>query len=212
MYVAGSSVYLTLIDWNRGKQYVLWSMRDCRCCPRRSSGRHRQSRVHKTYCFPEVSVNKYFIIYQESKKRKNRANFVRKYMKYFINFLKNIKFNSVQNVIHKTFAVFGCPKVACSRDGARDFFVIHRWIMHYLPRALMRGRQSNFVNLTWYALHQWNKWKGELWRLVYNKYTYIHTYRYMANPRACMKTVFFLPISISKFRKTLRILKRLQTN
>ena len=24
--------------------------------------------------------------------------------------------------IHKTFAVFGCPKVACSRDGARDFF------------------------------------------------------------------------------------------
>ena len=30
-----------------------------------------------------------FIIYQESKKRKNRANFVRKYMKYFIDFLKN---------------------------------------------------------------------------------------------------------------------------
>ena len=47
-------------------------------------------------------------------------------MKYFINFLKNFKFNSVQNVIHKTFAVFGCPKAACSRDGARDFFVIHR--------------------------------------------------------------------------------------
>ena len=74
---------------------------------------HRQSRVHKTYCFPEVSVNKYLIIYQESKKRKNKANFIRKYMKYFINFLK-------------TFAVFGCPKVACSRDGAHDFFVIHR--------------------------------------------------------------------------------------
>ena len=68
---------------------------------------HRQSRVHKTYCFHEVSVNKYFIIYQESKKRKNKANFIRKYMKYFINFLKNIKFNSVHNVIpdviHKTF-------------------------------------------------------------------------------------------------------------
>ena len=47
-------------------------------------------------------------------------------MKYFINFLKNIKFNSVQNVIHNTFPVFGCSKVACSRDGARDFFVIHR--------------------------------------------------------------------------------------
>ena len=43
-------------------------------------------------------------------------------MKYFIYFLKNFKFNSVQNVIHKTFAVFGCPKVACSRDGASDFF------------------------------------------------------------------------------------------
>ena len=47
-------------------------------------------------------------------------------MKYFINFLKNVKFNSVHNVIHKTFAVFGCPKVASSRDGARDCFVIHR--------------------------------------------------------------------------------------
>ena len=30
---------------------------------RRNRGKHRQSRVHKTYCFPEVSVNKYFIIY-----------------------------------------------------------------------------------------------------------------------------------------------------
>ena len=43
-------------------------------------------------------------------------------MKYFINFLKTVKFNSVHNVIHKTLAVFSCPKVACSRDGARDFF------------------------------------------------------------------------------------------
>ena len=68
------------------------------------------------------NTNIYFIIYQESKKRKNRADFVRNYMKYFINFLKNFKFNSVRNVIHKTFAVFGCPKVACSCDGARDFF------------------------------------------------------------------------------------------
>ena len=74
------------------------------------------------YCFPEVSVNKYFIIYRESKKRKNKANFMQKYMKYFINFLKNVKFNAVHNVIHKTFAVFDCPKVACSRDGAREFF------------------------------------------------------------------------------------------
>ena len=56
----------------------------------------RQSRVHKTYCFPEVSVNKYFIVYQESKKRKNKANFVQKYLKYFINFQKNVKFNRVK--------------------------------------------------------------------------------------------------------------------
>ena len=71
-------------------------------------------------------------------------------MKCFVNFLKNVKFNSVHNVIHKTFAGFGCPKVACSRDGARDFFVIRRLIMHCFPRdrALMRGRQSNFHNLT----------------------------------------------------------------
>ena len=40
----------------------------------------------------------------------------------FTNFLKNVIFNAVHNVIHKTFAVFGCSKVPCSRDGARDFF------------------------------------------------------------------------------------------
>ena len=44
-------------------------------------------------------------------------------MKYFINFLKSVKLNSVHNVIHKTFAVFGCPKVACSHDDARDFLL-----------------------------------------------------------------------------------------
>ena len=55
---------LTLIDWDRGKQYVWWTR------------------------FTEVLVNKYFIIiiYQESKKRNDKANFIRKYMKYFNNF------------------------------------------------------------------------------------------------------------------------------
>ena len=43
-------------------------------------------------------------------------------MKYFINFLKNGQFNAVHNAIHKTFVVFGCPKVTCSRDGTHDFF------------------------------------------------------------------------------------------
>ena len=43
-------------------------------------------------------------------------NYIQKYMKYFINFLKF--------EIHKTFAVFGCPKVACSPDGAREFFLL----------------------------------------------------------------------------------------
>ena len=46
------------------------------------------SRGSTKHSFPEVSVNKYFIIYQESKKRNYKANFTRKYMKYFINFLK----------------------------------------------------------------------------------------------------------------------------
>ena len=41
-------------------------------------------------------------------------------MKYFGNFLKNAKFNAVHNVIDKTFAIFGCRKVACSRDGGRE--------------------------------------------------------------------------------------------
>ena len=65
-------------------------------------------------------------MYQESKKRKNKANVMRKYVKYSINFLKNVKFNSTHDVIYKIFAGFregfGCPKVACSRDCARDFF------------------------------------------------------------------------------------------
>ena len=30
------------------------------------------------------------------------------------------------NVIYKIFAVFGFPKVACFREGARDFFVTYR--------------------------------------------------------------------------------------
>ena len=77
-----------------------------------------------------------------------------KYMKYFINFLKNVKFNSVHNVIHKTFAVFSCPKVTCSCDGIRDFFCYSPVNNALSPRALMQGRQSNFVILTWYALHQ----------------------------------------------------------
>ena len=120
--------------------------RDCRC------SKHRQSRVHKTYCFPEVSVNKYFITYQESKKRKNKANFIRKYMKYFINFLKNIKFNYVHNVIHKTFARHSrVSAVQRSRVLVMAHVIFLSFtgdIMHCPPRALMRGRQSNFHNLT----------------------------------------------------------------
>ena len=50
----------------------------------------------QTYCFPEVSVNKYFIIYQELKKRKDKANFIQNYLKYFINFVENGKFNAVK--------------------------------------------------------------------------------------------------------------------
>ena len=95
----------------------------------------------------DSGINNYFIIYQESRKRKNKANFIQEYLKYFIHFLKSVKFNSVHNVIHRTFAGFGCPKVACSRDCARDFF--YSPVNNALsPRALMRGRQSNSHNLT----------------------------------------------------------------
>ena len=77
----------------------------------------------------------YFIIYQKPKKRKDKANFVRKYLKYFIKFLKNVKFNFVHSVILKTRAGFGCPEVACSRDGGRDFFVIHSGEQCIVSRA-----------------------------------------------------------------------------
>ena len=54
----------------------------------------------------------------------------------------NFKFNSVQNVIHKTFAVFGCPKIACSRDGARDFFVIHAPVNNALSPSRADARET----------------------------------------------------------------------
>ena len=53
-----------LLTETSGKQYVLWTL-DCRCFPRLRLGKHRQSRVHKTYCFPRsqsISV-KYIIAY-----------------------------------------------------------------------------------------------------------------------------------------------------
>ena len=67
--------------------------------------------------FPEP---KSILLYPRVKEtKKNKANFIRKYMKYFINFLKNVKFHSVRNV-------FGCPKVLVvdprlsRRDTRRD--------------------------------------------------------------------------------------------
>ena len=39
----------------------LWT-RDRRCCPRLRLRQQRRSRGHKTHCFPEVSVNKCFVI------------------------------------------------------------------------------------------------------------------------------------------------------
>ena len=58
-------------------------------------------------------------------KRKNKAKSIRKYIKYFI-FQKTLNLILYTNVIHKTFALFGCLNIACSRDrddGARDFFI-----------------------------------------------------------------------------------------
>ena len=63
-------------------------------------------------------------------------------MKYFINFLKNFKFNAVHNVIHKTFAVFGCPKVACPRDGARDFFFVNSPVNNALSPSRADARET----------------------------------------------------------------------
>jgi hypothetical protein len=40
-----------LLIWIFGKQYVLWSL-DCQYFFRVRLGKHRQSRDHKTYCFP----------------------------------------------------------------------------------------------------------------------------------------------------------------
>ena len=63
------------------------------------------------------------LVYTKSQRNEKIKRTSQKYINYFINFVKNVKFNSAHNVIHKTFTVFGCPKVACSRDGARDFLL-----------------------------------------------------------------------------------------
>ena len=89
-------------------------------------------------------------------------------MKYFINVLKSVKCNSAHNVIYKTFAVLAVQR-------SRVFVMAHVISLllageNCIIYMLMRGGHSNFFNLTWYALHQWNTWKGELWRLVYNNF------------------------------------------
>ena len=56
-YVSGKAG--KAICFTSGKQYVLCTL-DCRCFPRLRLGKHRQSRVYKTYCFPRsqsISVN-----------------------------------------------------------------------------------------------------------------------------------------------------------
>ena len=46
------------------------------------------------------------LLYTKSQINEKKVNLIRKYMKYFINFLRNVKFNSVHNVIHETFSRF----------------------------------------------------------------------------------------------------------
>ena len=50
------------------------------------------------------------------------------------------------NVIHKTFAVFGCPKVACSRDGAHDFFYIKLYIYSSVASLTIYSRYANICS------------------------------------------------------------------
>ena len=92
------------------------------------------------------------LLYTKSQRNKK----IQRYMKYFINFLKNVKFNAVHNVIHKTFAVFGCPKVACSCDGAReraDASLISS-ISRDTPSTNKTHEKENFDN--WYIITIFN--------------------------------------------------------
>ena len=68
----------------------------------------------KHTAFPRSQSISILLYTKSQRNEKNKANFIQKYLTYFINFQKNAN--------HKTFAVFGGPKVACSLDGARDFF------------------------------------------------------------------------------------------
>ena len=70
--------------------------------------------------FPEDTVNKYFIIYQKSKKLQTKANYIRKYMKYSISKINDFKFNLEHNNVNS---------VQRSRLHVMAhvmFFVIHR--------------------------------------------------------------------------------------
>ena len=102
--------------WLRPRETV------CFVDPRLSMFREAKTRETSTVegqqniLFPEDTVNKYFIIYQKSKKWQTKANYIRKYMKYFISKINDVKFNLEQQQCQF------CPKVASSRDGSRDFF------------------------------------------------------------------------------------------
>ena len=124
------------------------------------------------FCWPEtVGVSQGeaedFIKYQKSKKWQTKANYKRKYMIYFTSRINDVKFNLESNNVNSVqrSRLYVMAHVV--------FFLIHRWITRCLPLALMRGRQSYSVTLTWYTLDQWNTWKGELWLLVYNNSSYL---------------------------------------
>ena len=68
----------------------------------------------KHTAFPRSQSISILLYTKSQRNEKNKASFIQKYLTYFINFQKNAN--------HKAFAVFGCPKVACSCNGARDFF------------------------------------------------------------------------------------------
>ena len=104
--------HLTLIYWNRGKQYVLWS-RDRWCFPKRSWGKHQRSRDRKTYCFPRFPVNKRFVIYQLSNKNK------RVIFKDFFN-IQTFKQCRLQSSINFRFCYYRSTTYCCPLNARRQ--------------------------------------------------------------------------------------------
>ena len=135
---------LPLIDWDREKQCVLftWDRR-----------------------FPEVSVNKYFII----------TPIVKEMSCSLFQLFCCCENDTNSHILWKNLRAFFVKVRRWLKSGKGCIFMWRRAWYFYQPvdtycppLKLLSRKQLNSFPLTWPTLDQWNCGKKELWQLVYN--------------------------------------------